>query len=404
MNFETTPSENIPSPLALQPGLFLGRLSRWAWLCLLCGLGLLYALLNSAALTFIPPGWRYYLLYPVLWLGLGGLAWWAWRQPLLERPQLSRGLLLLALGSGLAQVAVFLLFGLVWSFGRSPYAHHFWGILGNLFFVGSSLVGLEMARAYLVARRRSLGVFILIALSFALMNIPLAFYMQMKDPQSTLQALGREVLPQLAESLLTTYLVWLGGPLASIAYRGALLAFEWFSPILPRMPWLGQAFVGTMTPVVLLLLINQAMLAQEKQEAQARSQRGSVFWAVLALLAVSLLWLNAGFFGIRPFLVSGVSMLPTYHTGDVVIVRQVPPEQVQVGDVILFKGKGGSIVHRVVEIQEQDGQRIFITKGDNNNTLDDPVTPEEYGGKAVGFIPRVGWIAIIFRKVLAWVL
>jgi len=400
MNVETIPQESH-APTSSQQAALL-RQWRWAWLGFISGLGLIFVLSNSAILTFISPGWRYYLIFPLLWLGLGGMGWWAWRHTLVQPPRLDRWLFILALMGGLVQISIFFLCGLVWSFGRSPYAHAFPALLGNLFFVTSSLLGLEMTRAYLMARGKSVAVFVLITLSFAFIVIPLGFYGRMKDPQSTIEALGTEVLPQLAESLLATYLVWLGGPLAGMAYRGALLGFEWFSPILPRLPWLVRAFVGTITPVVLLLILHQVVTAQEKETSSPRSQGKAFLWMLIVLLAISLLWFNAGFFGVRPYLVSGVSMQPTYYAGDVVIVRQVPPEEIQVGDVILFRHNRAAIVHRVVAIQEQNGQRVFITKGDNNNTLDDPVTPEEYGGRAVMLIPKVGWVAIMFRKVLAW--
>jgi signal peptidase len=400
MSAETIPQKRQASTSSARAALLYR--GRWAWLGLILSLGLIFVLSNSAILDFIPPEWRYYMIFPLSWLGLGGMGWWAWRYTLVQPPRLDRGLFILALMGGLVQVSISFLCGMVWSFGRSPYAHAFPPVLGNLFFIASSLVGLEMTRAYLMARGRSVGVFLLITVLFALIVIPLGFYERMKDLRSTIEALGTEVLPQVAESLFATYLVWLGGPFAGMAYRGALLGFEWFSPILPRLPWLVQAFVGTTIPVVLLLILYQITTVQERDASTTRSQAKAFHWTLIVLLAVSLLWFNAGFFGVRPYLVSGVSMQPTYSAGDVVIVLQVPKETIQVGDVILFRHNKVAIMHRVVAIQEQNGQRVFITKGDNNNTLDEPVTAEEYGGKAVMRIPKVGWVAILFRKVLAW--
>ena len=54
---------------------------------------------------------------------------------------------------------------------------------------------------------------------------------------------------------------------------------------------------------------------------------------------------------------------------------------VKVGDVISFfdpAGNGTSIVtHRVIEIVEEDGEILFRTRGDNNNTEDKELVPAE---------------------------
>jgi len=56
-------------------------------------------------------------------------------------------------------------------------------------------------------------------------------------------------------------------------------------------------------------------------------------------------------------------------------------------------------VHRVVEIQESEGQRVFITQGDANREPDaTPVLPANVVGKAVFSIPKIGWAAIAVKE------
>ena len=70
--------------------------------------------------------------------------------------------------------------------------------------------------------------------------------------------------------------------------------------------------------------------------------------------------------------VSGVSMEPTYFTGDLVIARSA---EASVGDVIVYapEGFGGAqIVHRIVGGNAADG---WVMQGDNND-FKDPFTPK----------------------------
>ena len=78
------------------------------------------------------------------------------------------------------------------------------------------------------------------------------------------------------------------------------------------------------------------------------------------------------------------SMEPTLHVNDVIFVR--PAENYQQDDIVVYQSQGMLVVHRIKSI---DGDTV-ITRGDNNNTDDDPIALSAVLGK-VGFsIPFVG--------------
>ncbi len=83
------------------------------------------------------------------------------------------------------------------------------------------------------------------------------------------------------------------------------------------------------------------------------------------------------FLGYRIFRVQTGSMIPKYQIGDVILVKEIDPNKIKVGDDVTYLGKEGStkgilITHRVIEIEEIDGKRAFHTQGIANN-LEDPV-------------------------------
>jgi signal peptidase len=99
-------------------------------------------------------------------------------------------------------------------------------------------------------------------------------------------------------------------------------------------------------------------------------------------------------------------MYPALRQGDVVVVKQVPPEEVQVGDIIRYQDPNVGVfaVHRVVEIQQDGGAPVFITRGDNLPRNDDPVPGSNMEGKVVFVVPKVGWVSLAMREVFAWVI
>ena len=73
------------------------------------------------------------------------------------------------------------------------------------------------------------------------------------------------------------------------------------------------------------------------------------------------------------------SMEPTLHIGDMIIIN-TKAKDYKKGDIITFYDKNGSFVtHRIVSISDTE----LITKGDNNNTNDEPNVPENIIGKYV---------------------
>jgi len=90
------------------------------------------------------------------------------------------------------------------------------------------------------------------------------------------------------------------------------------------------------------------------------------------------------------------SMEPKLSMGGLVVIKPVNASQVGIGDVISFKipDIDTPICHRVIEIQEADGNLLFRTKGDANEESDTTLVPsEDVTGKEVFFLPYVGNLA-----------
>jgi len=73
--------------------------------------------------------------------------------------------------------------------------------------------------------------------------------------------------------------------------------------------------------------------------------------------------------------VEGNSMIPTLYSGDLVIIHKPPPQEIHVGDIIVYHSlEGRLVIHRVIKIDKAvlDGRVVYryITKGDNNAVND----------------------------------
>lgn len=105
------------------------------------------------------------------------------------------------------------------------------------------------------------------------------------------------------------------------------------------------------------------------------------------------------FLGYKSFVIVSGSMEPTIMTGDAILVKEVPQEEIQVKDIISFSQDDTNVTHRVIEITEEDGIKKYTTKGDNNHTEDkEKVTYEQIEGKYQFKINQFGIVTQILKS------
>ncbi len=119
-----------------------------------------------------------------------------------------------------------------------------------------------------------------------------------------------------------------------------------------------------------------------------------ILWVfIIALLAVVLTQRvtnnEKGFLGIRIFTVVTESMVPKYNVGDAILVKEVLPEELKVGDDITYLGKEESfkdkyITHQIIEIEKKDdGKYRIVTKGIANEDKDPEIDDTQVFGRVL---------------------
>ncbi len=317
-------------------------------------------------------------------------------------------------------VAIFQIFilidaGIINKFGKTPLSFTPTGITINFILVSSTLLGMELSRAYLTKnlnRKKPTLTLAAVTLLYTFINVSIFALLNFRDPLVYTKFMGENFIPILTENLLATYLALLSGPAASLAYRAPLKAFQWFCPILPDLPWGYKSLIGAMTPTIGFIGINMATTQRDLRKAGIpaakptrrlrKSQKSMKGWLAISVFLVLTVWASTGLLGFYPTVVASGSMRPTMEVGDLAIVISADPSAIQVGDIIQFWQEGEMTLHRVVEITIEGGSRLFVTKGDDNPVPDtDPVFPAQIRGKLIFTIPKLGWISIYTKTAIA---
>lgn len=130
---------------------------------------------------------------------------------------------------------------------------------------------------------------------------------------------------------------------------------------------------------------------------------------VLLVLIVILVFISRvngqspSIFGFHIFRVSSDSMVPALEVREVILVKEVPVEEIHVGDIITYNGtqgelNGKTITHRVVkEPVLTNGEYHLTTKGDKEGAVADPeITYDQVEGKYVTSLPIIDKLYTFF--------
>ena len=130
-----------------------------------------------------------------------------------------------------------------------------------------------------------------------------------------------------------------------------------------------------------------------------------IFIFILLILAVAVLQRTTNnevtLGGYRIFVVATGSMIPKYEVGDVLVSKEIPPEEIKVGDDVVYTGKEGSfkdkfVTHQVIFIEKENENYRIITKGIANTGEDPEITQNEVMGKV---IYKLGLLSFFQRAV-----
>lgn len=93
-------------------------------------------------------------------------------------------------------------------------------------------------------------------------------------------------------------------------------------------------------------------------------------------------------------------MSPAIPRGSLIITKK--QNNYFVGDIITFqhdKYKEGTTTHRIYNILNDNGQKLFVTKGDVNDALDSSIiSSTQIIGKPIVFIPFYGTIVMAAKS------
>ena len=95
--------------------------------------------------------------------------------------------------------------------------------------------------------------------------------------------------------------------------------------------------------------------------------------------------------GFSAFIVVSSSMTPVFDAGDVIILRSIDTDKLEIGDIVTCTTVSSSLLtHRLVDIYGEAEEKRFVTRGEANNADDEPIEADRILGKVLFSLDRMG--------------
>lgn len=361
---------------------------------------LAYGLLGTCKLIIDVNVPYMYIINPLFWIFMA-LFLKIFLGKTYEKRKMQKEIISYILIASFSFVIIYILSGLFVTFGNNPYATTIKGYLLNSWLFMSVIVAREYVRYKLINNvydKDKKLIAVIIACTYIIIDLGLnKFIIADKITLLMIVRLIAQVLfPAIAKNVLFSYISTITDYKPAIIYEFITNSYMWLSPILPNSPWIVSTIIESMIPIILFLYIRYLGLKNElfrsREKIIKSDPRNIITLVVVVVLAI---WFAVGIFPIYPIAVASASMVPEFYVGDIAIIQKCNANDVTVGNVIQYQQEGYTVIHRVVEKRQNNGEVTFITKGDNNKQPDaDPVREDQLIGKAIFKIKYLGYPAI----------
>lgn len=341
-----------------------------------------------------------YIINPLFWILLA-IFLKIFLPKVYEKRKMKREIISYIVIASFSFIIIYILSGLFVTFGDNPFSTTIKGYLINLWLFMSVIVAREYVRYKLINNvydKDKKSIAVIIACTYIIIDLGLnKFIAADRITLLMIVRLFAQVLfPAIAKNVLFSYIATITDYKPAIIYEFITNSYMWLSPILPNSPWIVSTIIESMIPIILFLYIRYLGLKNElfrsREKIIKSDPRNIISLVAVVVLAI---WFAVGIFPIYPIAVASASMVPEFYVGDVAIIQKCNANDVVVGNVIQYQLEGYTVIHRVVEKRQNNGEVTFITKGDNNKQPDaDPVREDQLIGKAIFKIKYLGYPAI----------
>lgn len=207
------------------------------------------------------------------------------------------------------------------------------------------------------------------------------------------------IFPIIATELLCSFMTYKISWIPSLIYKLFLNLYIYLVPILPNLGDYIYSVINIILPFLVYYDVNNMLIKYEKDKKIINKKYISIVSIFILILSISLVILTSGIFRYKVIAIASDSMVPVFSRGDAILYEKISPDELVEGDVIAFKKDNIIVTHRIIDIWKKGDLSYYITKGDNNNSVDTFIpTENDFLGKVQLRFKYVGYPTVLINE------
>lgn len=210
-----------------------------------------------------------------------------------------------------------------------------------------------------------------------------------------LEFFGHVIMPAISTNILCNYILKRYGIIPNILYRILTTIYIFCISFLPNIYIFFESVYRTIYPYIIYLIIDNYFVKKDFEKAIKNKKVGWISFIITTIIIAIIIMLISCKFKYGILVVGSSSMTGTIDKGDAIIFEKYEQQQLEEGQVIVFIKDNIKMVHRIEKAQVRNDEKIYITKGTNNEQQDEGYrTDEDIIGVVKFKIIDIGWPTI----------
>jgi signal peptidase I len=186
-----------------------------------------------------------------------------------------------------------------------------------------------------------------------------------------MDVVGMTLFPALSANVYYHYVSKNYGALPNVIFRIITTQYIYFIPTVTAISDALAACIKIVFPLIMMAFL-AALFAKRKKNARRKADKLSTAGMVVAIVIIaSVAMLISCQFRFGALVIATDSMTGEINKGDMIIYERYDDQVIREGQVVVFMSDNNNrIVHRVVRIENIDGETRYYTKGDFNKEED----------------------------------
>lgn len=304
---------------------------------------------------------------------------------------------------GFLYLMVYYLTGLYFGYFNSAFKLTLSSLLNNILPISAIVISIEIVRSVFLAQR-SKAINVITFITCLLADIVLfSNTINIDSFNVFMDLVGLTLFPAITSNILYTHISKRYGFYPNIVYRLLITLYLYIIPYVPRTPDSLFSFYKLIIPLIVYLFIS-ALYDDKRKFVKHRTPKWIYITnGILIAFMVSVVMLVSNQFKYRVIVIGSESMTGELNKGDALIYERYDDQDIKEGEVIVFEHNGSTIIHRVIGIENINGQTRYYTKGDANEKADEGyVVDSQIKGVSNLKISYIGyptiWVRDIFSK------